>query len=72
MFARSDCGKGRGIVMAKFLVSADVTYNYSLDVEAESEAEAQELAENVSLDKWDFHGKSYLDVYDVEKIEEEK
>lgn len=58
--------------MAKFHISADVTFNYSLDVEAESEAEAQALAENVSVDRWDFHGKSYLDIYDVEKIEEEK
>jgi hypothetical protein len=58
--------------MAKFLVSGDVTFNYSLDVEAESAAEAQALAENVSIDRWDFHGKSYLDVYDVEKIEEAK
>lgn len=58
--------------MAKFLVSADVTYNYSLDVEADSEAEAQALADELPVDKWDFNGKSYLDIYDVEKIEEAK
>jgi hypothetical protein len=56
--------------MAKFLVSADVTYNYSLDVEAGSEAEAYELAEELPIEKWDFNGKSYLDIYDVEKIGE--
>lgn len=57
--------------MAKFLVSGDVTFNYSIEVEADNEAEAQALAENVKLDNWDFHGQSYLDIYDVENLEEE-
>lgn len=58
--------------MAKFLVSGDVTLNYSIEVEAENEAEAQALAENVHLDNWDFNDRSYLDVWEVQKIEEAK
>lgn len=56
--------------MAKFLVSADVTYNYSLDVEADSREEAEAIAQATVVEKWDFQGKSYLDIYDIEKIEE--
>jgi hypothetical protein len=58
--------------MAKFLVSGDVTLSYSIEVEAESEAEAQELAESTHIDEWDFNDRSYLDVWEVQKIEEAK
>lgn len=51
--------------MPKYIVYADITHNYSIEVEAETAKDAEELASNTPKEKWDYNDHGYLDIYEV-------
>ena len=51
--------------MPKYIIYADITHNYSIEIEANDRTDAKELAANTSVEQWDNNDSGYVDIFDV-------